>query len=231
MRSMFEPVYLAEAAYLSGVGAREMNRVIDEGILPPAALVSANGRQVVTLACAMIRFYFQTAPSLSADLRRRVVTWMSERLLTADARRAAEPGAHELTFREGAVQIDLAQFVKETFAASDDLRRAEAAVVSNPEIMDGEPVLKGTRIPARMIVGMLESGDSRKQLLSGYPSLTSEALDAAVKYVRAHPPRGRPSQKPVRDVFPQARLVTRRTINISSRRSTGVRSSAVRKPA
>ncbi|MBI1777488.1 MAG: DUF433 domain-containing protein [Proteobacteria bacterium] len=76
------------------------------------------------------------------------------------------------------------------------LRKAERAIVHDPEIMGGQPVFRGTRVPVHAVVAMIEHGTEEAELLKGYPSLTKEKLDLARLYARAHPQRGRPPQRP-----------------------------------
>ena len=54
----------------------------------------------------------------------------------------------------------------------------------NPEVMDGLPVMAGTRIPVYLILEMLESGLSLDAILEEYPHLTIDQLRAAVSYAR-----------------------------------------------
>ena len=70
-----------------------MNRAIDERILPDSAIVNMGGRRVVALAWALTRYYFQTAPALSADFRRRIVGWMAEQILRKSGMREPAPSA------------------------------------------------------------------------------------------------------------------------------------------
>jgi len=53
-------------------------------------------------------------------------------------------------------------------------------VVSDPEILFGKPVIKGTRIPVHLILEKLGKGETMTQLLSSYPRLTEEALYACL---------------------------------------------------
>jgi len=52
----------------------------------------------------------------------------------------------------------------------------------NPEVMRGKPVIKGTRIPVELIVRKLGEGASISDLLEGYPTLTKQAIHAALLY-------------------------------------------------
>jgi len=49
-------------------------------------------------------------------------------------------------------------------------------LASNPEILDGKPVVKGTRLSVAFIRGLLSAGWSEKQVLENYPQLSWQAL-------------------------------------------------------
>lgn len=46
----------------------------------------------------------------------------------------------------------------------------------------GEPCIKGTRIPISLIIGSIADGDRPEDLLSAYPSLSREDIQAALSY-------------------------------------------------
>ena len=48
----------------------------------------------------------------------------------------------------------------------------ELIVHSHPEIVSGEPVFVGTRVPARTLVQWLEGGESLDDFLDNFPSVT-----------------------------------------------------------
>ncbi len=76
------------------------------------------------------------------------------------------------------------------------LCKVEQMVVSDPEIMGGTPVFRGTRIPVDLVAAMLAQGATVEEILDGYPSLTREQLELAPLYVAAFPQRGRPPSRP-----------------------------------
>jgi uncharacterized protein (DUF433 family) len=76
------------------------------------------------------------------------------------------------------------------------LAHIEGMVVSDPEIMRGTPVFKGTRIPVDLVADMLAQGATAKEILEGYPTLSREGIAIAPLYMRAFPRRGRPSRRP-----------------------------------
>jgi uncharacterized protein (DUF433 family) len=76
------------------------------------------------------------------------------------------------------------------------LQRAEEMIVSDPDIMRGSPVYRGTRIPVQLIADMLSQGATPEEIVEGYPSLDKEKVALAPFYVQAFPRRGRPAAKP-----------------------------------
>ena len=57
-------------------------------------------------------------------------------------------------------------------------------IVSDPEILRGKPRLKGTRIPAGLILGYLAAGRIHDDILAEFPDLTSEQIAACLDYAR-----------------------------------------------
>ena len=55
-------------------------------------------------------------------------------------------------------------------------------IESNPSIMSGKPVIKGTRITVELIVRKLGEGATVDDLLDGYPNLKRDDIQAALIY-------------------------------------------------
>jgi uncharacterized protein (DUF433 family) len=55
----------------------------------------------------------------------------------------------------------------------------------DPHVCHGQACIRGTRIPVHQIVRMLANGDTQATLLTQYPSLTNEAISAALDYAAA----------------------------------------------
>lgn len=53
-------------------------------------------------------------------------------------------------------------------------------ITSDPEILFGKPVIKGTRVPVHLILEKLGKGETIAQLLNAYPRLTEEAIYACL---------------------------------------------------
>jgi len=69
---------------------------------------------------------------------------------------------------------------------------ARERIVSDPAVMGGAPVVKGTRIPARTLHARVMGGDRIESILKEYPYLDRETIEAAVLFIEANPMRGRP---------------------------------------
>ena len=57
-------------------------------------------------------------------------------------------------------------------------------IVKDPNVMAGEPVFRGTRVPFRILTDYLEGGDSLDDFLEQYPSVTREDAIAAIEEAR-----------------------------------------------
>lgn len=55
-------------------------------------------------------------------------------------------------------------------------------ITHHPGVMGGKACLRGMRVTASMIVGMIASDHSREEILKLYPYLEPEDIDAAPTY-------------------------------------------------
>jgi uncharacterized protein (DUF433 family) len=55
----------------------------------------------------------------------------------------------------------------------------------DPRVCNGKPVIKGTRIPVSVILEQVAEGESWDEVLSGYPELRREDIQAALYYATA----------------------------------------------
>ena len=58
-------------------------------------------------------------------------------------------------------------------------------IIIDPKICSGKPVIRGTRIMVRNILGMVAGGYTVDRILSAYPELTREMVQAALEYAAA----------------------------------------------
>jgi uncharacterized protein (DUF433 family) len=55
-------------------------------------------------------------------------------------------------------------------------------ITSDPAVLLGKPVIRGTRIPVYLIVQLVEAGYSAADIVDDYPDLSEEDVEAAVAY-------------------------------------------------
>jgi uncharacterized protein (DUF433 family) len=58
----------------------------------------------------------------------------------------------------------------------------KAHIHSNPQILLGKPVIKGTRISVEFILGLFSEGWTQQQILENYPTLNAESLQAVFAF-------------------------------------------------
>jgi uncharacterized protein (DUF433 family) len=51
-------------------------------------------------------------------------------------------------------------------------RTAESVIVQDPEVLSGEPVFRGTRVPFQALLDYLEAGDTLGQFLEQFPGVS-----------------------------------------------------------
>jgi uncharacterized protein (DUF433 family) len=61
-----------------------------------------------------------------------------------------------------------------------------SVVTQHPDVLGGEPVFAGTRVPAKSLFDHLEAGDSIEQFLEGFPSVKREQVIALLEDSKAH---------------------------------------------
>ena len=67
-----------------------------------------------------------------------------------------------------------------------DLKQAlRAEVVRDPSVMSGDPVVRGTRVPAETIMAYLRAGYSAQEIFADYPSLPLDGIEAVLRWAEA----------------------------------------------
>jgi uncharacterized protein (DUF433 family) len=59
------------------------------------------------------------------------------------------------------------------------------AIIRDPNILGGEPVFRGTRVPFKILIEYLEGGETLDQFLEQYPSVSREMAIAAIEEARS----------------------------------------------
>jgi len=55
-------------------------------------------------------------------------------------------------------------------------------IVCDPKICSGKPCIKGTRIPAHIILDLLAAGEGNQKIKSAYPNINDEDIRACLYY-------------------------------------------------
>jgi uncharacterized protein (DUF433 family) len=184
--TLFTPT---EAAVLTGLPLKTVNNAIDKKTI--SVVAGEGGRRLLdTRALMSLSIERRLADRIAPELRREV----------SDAV-AARP-RNVVSLEGGLLKIDLREPRRALAASLRDLRRARRLVVSDPEILGGEPVFRGTRVPVHLIADLVSRGSSETELQDDYPRLTQEMIRLAPLYAAAYPLRGRPRKQPWHDRQP-----------------------------
>jgi uncharacterized protein (DUF433 family) len=184
--TLFTPT---EAAVLTGLSLKAVNNAIDKKTISAIA-GKEGGRLLDARALVSLTVERRLADRVAPELRRQVFEAL------------AEAPCDTVSLEGGLVKIDLREPRRELATSLRELRRAKRLVISDPEIVGGEPVFRGTRVPVHMIAELVAQGSTPADLMEGYPRLTAEMIRLAPVYGAAYPLRGRPRKQPWHDHQP-----------------------------
>jgi uncharacterized protein (DUF433 family) len=68
---------------------------------------------------------------------------------------------------------------------NSNLENYDERIIRDKGICGGEPVFKGTRVTLRTVLASLAAGDSAENILSDFPSLKAEDVQAAIAFAAA----------------------------------------------
>jgi uncharacterized protein (DUF433 family) len=55
-------------------------------------------------------------------------------------------------------------------------------ITVDPRVCTGKPCIRGLRFPVARLLGLLAAGETRDQILAGYPYIEPEDIDEALRY-------------------------------------------------
>ena len=58
----------------------------------------------------------------------------------------------------------------------------QECITTDPNILVGKPIIKGTRLSVEFIIDLLAQGWSESEILRNYPGLTHEDIQACLMY-------------------------------------------------
>ncbi len=198
----------AQAAAVTGLPLAAVHKAIDSRLIRPHS--ARSGGTVRRLLTTEQLVYLQ----LEAE-GLRLLPVGTRREIAESVQRS--PKTNVLAIGNGTVLfVECRSARRKVESQLKQLAHIEQMVVSDPEIMRGTPVFKGTRIPVDLVADMLTQGATAEEILEGYPTLNSEKIAIAPLYMRAFPRRGRPSRRPLqgkrgrgRKSFPLSTLLGR----------------------
>ncbi len=178
----------AQASAITGLPLAAVHKAIDSRLIRPRS--SRSGATVRRLLSKEQLIYLQ----LEAE-GLRLLPVGTRREIAESIQRS--PKTEKLPVANGtALLIEIGTARRAVESQLKQLASMEEMVVSDPEIMRGTPVFKGTRIPVDLVADMLAQGATAEEILEGYPTLSKERIAIAQMYMRAFPRRGRPSRRP-----------------------------------
>lgn len=192
MSSAADMLKPSEAAVVARVALRDVNRVIDEHILPEGFFSLDDGRRVAATACTLIAFYFDSAKRLTSEERLFAIREAGSRLHKFRTRALASLIEEDWIVRDEFLTIDLAPFVRRTNERMERLGAAREIVLSDPDVLGGAPIVRGTRVPVHDVAASVAAGLPMDRILAAYPSLDTDKIELATIYAEANPARGRP---------------------------------------
>ena len=210
MGQLWDKLTVSEAAVVACVSVRDVNRLYDEKVLPEDLLLRSyvrhdHDRFVVTWACALIAFYFESAARLTTDERLKAITNAAPRVneVFNDVIPIWETNLHQiqrlelkdLKFKDSFLTIDWEPTVSKVAHRLHRLSCAKRMVETSPDVLSGTPVIAGTRVPVYDVAASVEKGISIDRILDAYPSLNREQIELAAFYAKAVPSRGRPRKR------------------------------------
>jgi uncharacterized protein (DUF433 family) len=187
----------AQAAAVTNLPLAAIHKAIDSRLIRPHVVRSgATVRRLLTKGqLIFLQLEAEGLRLLPVRTRREIAEWIQR-----------SPKTDELPVANGtALIIEIGPARRKVESQLKRLARIEDMVVSDPEIMRGTPVFKGSRIPVDLVADMLAQGATVEKILEGYPTLSKEKIAIAPLYMRAFPRRGRRSRRPWQGNRPRGR--------------------------
>jgi uncharacterized protein (DUF433 family) len=206
-------ILITEAAVATGISPRQINRLIDDAMLPKSAYVKSGGRRALrAFALPMVSFGASDGTKLSRSMRMEAMRVIGKFARENWPRLRGEPEhARQLRLESGCVTISLGGPVSAAMAGLSRLDDALRRITEDPDVRGGLPVIRGTRISVYEIADALSS-DGMENAQADFPALSREDIEAAALFAKARPRTGRPPAG-----SRSRRLVTQKTIGITGR--------------
>lgn len=182
---------LKEIAALAGVSERVLRNEMDRRVIAPRVRPRAKRRRLglPSEALLYVMLVRETPVALSQSDRADLY-----RLITGEGRGAGAWRATTRGFTRDNVTIDAAELRRRTAAKLRVYRRGLSRLSSDPGVLGGEPVFRGTRISVRH-VGRLAARVDPAELRADFPGLADDDIEFARLFVQMKPGPGRPRRR------------------------------------
>ena len=184
-----------ETAVLADVDVKTVHNVIED-VLPeiagPARTLSATDAVIVKLATSL-------TPYLTREAKRRFA-------------REIRQAPHQRQISLDSLELDIARFRAFVAERMQLLRALRHLATMDEDILGGEAVFRGTRVPVAMIAAMVEAGEAVADIRDAYPQVDENQITLAPLWVKTYPRRGRPRPRPWAVAGGRAKRTTRRRV-------------------
>lgn len=180
-----------EAAHLAGVSVRKVEKSCEEGIVNKKKCAGHLGKRAVFHVPPETVVYtvaLKNCANISPNktFKKRLWRFLREAHRLEGAFGVADLGEGLL------LNLDAIAGTEWSFARSY-MAAKNKYLTSDPAILSGEPIIKGTRITCRSVKGRVDAGDTLDDLVEDYDhEIPKEVFEVALTYANSHPVRGRP---------------------------------------
>lgn len=175
-----------EASWMTGLSVKAVNKAIEDAAVPVRIARTGKLRRRYVPYSSLVCLQLHAAGLSRLPLRTRREVF--RRVLK-------EPQEQQINYTEALI-VDVATARTKLNSKVQELEKAANMIHSDPEIMGGAPVFRGTRVPVYLVADMVAQGAPIGEITEGYPSLTAEMVETARVYAATHPKRGRPPAQP-----------------------------------
>lgn len=182
-------VTVNEAAFAAGVSVKAVNQAIDRKHIRTRELRRATDRASRGIGASDV-VYLAVSHVLAPEVRAKLHRSFRGRAFAELPRQ----------FQTGGIVLDLENAIREVEARLELLAKIGERIETAPDVRGGEPVFRGTRIPAFAIARKVELGSTAEELEEDYPQLQPGDLELATHYARLYPRRGRPRAEWTREM-------------------------------
>lgn len=188
---------VSEAAAIAEVSAETIRTALEKKSVSPSSK-RKTGKAVryqfsvgdVLFMKVLVEFPF----ALSKEDKQSLAKILSRGNRTAA--RWSREGA-DLVYRSGdiLVSVECKAFRQKVARNLSAFRWGKRRIVSNPDVLGGEPVFRGTRIPLQHVAALFRKSISEKEISEDFPALSSRDLAYARLFSRLGERPGRPRKR------------------------------------